>query len=133
MRTLSSNTSRKKAEESKELQKALATMGNSRGESMTSLKIFVTLMEQFTNSDNIIAIMKQFAPPEWESIKDDVLAQRVSIQEGVGQMFALLPVELKEDIISYILETSAIRDGFDDFIAYTRRAPYSALYCKRRN
>lgn len=35
-------------------------------------------------------------------------------------MFALLPVELKEDIISYILETSAIRDGFDDFIAYTK-------------
>ena len=73
-------------------------MGNSRGESMTSLKIFCDFDGTITNSDNIIAIMKQFAPPEWESIKDDVLAQRVSIQEGVGQMFALLPVELKEDI-----------------------------------
>src|SRR6478609_6131982 len=117
--TLSSNTSRKSGR-IKRVAKSLRTMGNSRGESMTSLKIFCDFDGTITNSDNIIAIMKQFAPPEWESIKDDVLAQRVSIQEGVGQMFALLPVELKEDIISYILETSAIRDGFDDFIAYTK-------------
>ncbi|MCG3055934.1 hypothetical protein KZ287_27590, partial [Escherichia coli] len=74
-----------------------------------NVKIFCDFDGTITNSDNIIAIMKKFAPSEWEAIKDDVLAERVSIQEGVGKMFSLLPISLKEEIVSFILSSSEIR------------------------
>ncbi|WP_044894004.1 2-hydroxy-3-keto-5-methylthiopentenyl-1-phosphate phosphatase [Bacillus alveayuensis] len=83
--------------------------------------IFCDFDGTITNSDNIIAIMKQFAPPEWESIKDDVLGQRISIQEGVGRMFSLLPSHWKDDITEFILKNAVIRDGFSEFVAYTKQ------------
>ncbi|TYR79805.1 2-hydroxy-3-keto-5-methylthiopentenyl-1-phosphate phosphatase [Priestia megaterium] len=87
---------------------------------MSQVKIFCDFDGTITNSDNIISIMKKFAPPQWEKIKDDVLTERVSIQEGVGRMFSLLSTDLKEEIVSYILQTSKIRDGFDEFITYAK-------------
>jgi 2-hydroxy-3-keto-5-methylthiopentenyl-1-phosphate phosphatase len=83
--------------------------------------IFCDFDGTITNSDNIVAIMKQFAPPEWEALKDDVLAQRLSIQEGVGAMFSLLSSSLKEEITSFILQTANIRDGFREFVAFTKQ------------
>jgi 2-hydroxy-3-keto-5-methylthiopentenyl-1-phosphate phosphatase len=82
--------------------------------------IFCDFDGTVTESDNIIAIMKRFAPPEWEAIKDDVLARRVSVREGVGRMFSLLPVSLKDDIVSFVLENAKIRDGFREFLAFVR-------------
>lgn len=70
--------------------------------------------------DNIVSIMAEFAPPEWEGLKDQVLSRSISIQEGVGKMFHLLPSSLKEDIIRYVLETAKIREGFADFVQYTK-------------
>ncbi|WP_110111647.1 2-hydroxy-3-keto-5-methylthiopentenyl-1-phosphate phosphatase [Bacillus sp. CGMCC 1.16541] len=87
---------------------------------MSNIKIFCDFDGTITNSDNIIAIMKQFAPPEWDAIKEDVLAQRVSIQEGVGKMFSLLPSDLKEEIISFILSHAKIREGFSEFVQFTK-------------
>ena len=87
---------------------------------MTKPIIFCDFDGTITNSDNIISLMKKFAPPEWEPIKDDILAQRMSIQEGVGAMFALLPSSMKEELTRYILDTAVIRDGFREFVQYTR-------------
>jgi len=82
--------------------------------------IFCDFDGTITNSDNIISLMKKFAPPEWEPIKDNILAQRISIQEGVREMFSLLPSSMKEELTRYILETSVIRDGFKEFVQYTK-------------
>ncbi len=82
--------------------------------------IFCDFDGTITLSDNIPAIIKRFAPPEAEDIKNDVLAQNISIQEGVGKMFSLLPSSLKEDIIQYVLETGTIRAGFQEFVTFTR-------------
>ncbi|MGA9172645.1 MAG: 2-hydroxy-3-keto-5-methylthiopentenyl-1-phosphate phosphatase [Thermoactinomyces sp.] len=82
--------------------------------------IFCDFDGTVTETDNIIAIMKQFAPPGWERIKDDVLGKRVSIRQGVGAMFSLLPSSLKQDIISFVLRTAVIRAGFQDFVRFTR-------------
>lgn len=87
---------------------------------MTKPVVFCDFDGTITNSDNIIAIMKQFAPPEWEAIKDDILAQNISIQEGVGKLFSLLPSSSKEEITSYILEKAVIREGFKEFVAFTK-------------
>jgi 2-hydroxy-3-keto-5-methylthiopentenyl-1-phosphate phosphatase len=83
--------------------------------------IFCDFDGTITNSDNIIAIMKQFAPPEWERVKDDILAERLSVQKGVGRMFSLLPSSLKEEIVAFLLENAAIREGFADFVAYVKK------------
>lgn len=118
--------------------------------------IFCDFDGTITNTDNIIAIMKKFAPPEWNAIKDDVLSQTVSIQEGVGKMFSLLPSSLKEEITDFILEHAQIRDGFGEFVAFTREqgiplyivsggidffiypllerfGPFSGIYCNESN
>lgn len=83
--------------------------------------IFCDFDGTVTNSDNIIAIMKRFAPPEAEAIKDDILAQRISVREGVGKLFSLLPSGWKDDIVEFVLHHAVIRAGFADFVAYTRQ------------
>jgi 2-hydroxy-3-keto-5-methylthiopentenyl-1-phosphate phosphatase len=73
-----------------------------------------------TETDNIIAIMKRFAPPEWDALKNGVLSQEISIREGVGKMFQLLPSTLKTEIVEFILQHAEIRAGFKDFVQYTK-------------
>jgi 2-hydroxy-3-keto-5-methylthiopentenyl-1-phosphate phosphatase len=76
--------------------------------------IFCDFDGTITETDNIISLMKQFAPPEWVDIKD------LTIQEGVRDMFALLSSGLQDDIINYLKETAIIRDGFAEFVQYTK-------------
>lgn len=83
--------------------------------------IFCDFDGTVTSRDNLIAIMKKFDPPGWSPIKDQILDQRISIREGVQQMFALLPSSAKQQIINYALEQAEIREGFADFVAYTKR------------
>ncbi|KON89322.1 2-hydroxy-3-keto-5-methylthiopentenyl-1-phosphate phosphatase [Sporosarcina globispora] len=85
---------------------------------MAKIAVFCDFDGTITEKDNIISIMKHFAPPQWEEIKNQVLGQEISIKEGVGKMFSLLPSNLKEDITDFILENARIRDGFQPFIEY---------------
>lgn len=83
--------------------------------------IFCDFDGTITANDNIIAIMKKFNPPGWEPVKDQILDQSISIREGVAKMFSLLPVSEKDEIISYVLEQAEIREGFSDFVAYSKK------------
>lgn len=83
--------------------------------------IFCDFDGTITNKDNLIAIMKKFDPPGWFPIKEEILSQTISIREGVAKMFSLLPVSAKEEVISYVLEQAEIRDGFAEFVAYTKQ------------
>ncbi|MFS0861798.1 2-hydroxy-3-keto-5-methylthiopentenyl-1-phosphate phosphatase [Fredinandcohnia sp. 179-A 10B2 NHS] len=74
-----------------------------------------------TNTDNIIAIMKKFAPPEWVGIKDQILSQEIPIQVGVSQLFSLLPSDWKEEITDYITQHAVIREGFKEFVEFTQK------------
>jgi 2-hydroxy-3-keto-5-methylthiopentenyl-1-phosphate phosphatase len=82
--------------------------------------VFCDFDGTITEKDNIVQIMKQFAPPEWEAIKDNILSQQVSIQAGVGEMFTLLPSDFKNNITDFVLTNAKIRDGFTDFVSYLR-------------
>ncbi|MED3623186.1 2-hydroxy-3-keto-5-methylthiopentenyl-1-phosphate phosphatase [Neobacillus thermocopriae] len=73
-----------------------------------------------TESDNIIAIMKKFAPPEWVEIKDQILSQQISICEGVGKLFSLLPSRMKQEITTFAIENAKIRPGFKEFVQFAR-------------
>ncbi|CAG9620551.1 2-hydroxy-3-keto-5-methylthiopentenyl-1-phosphate phosphatase [Sutcliffiella rhizosphaerae] len=88
---------------------------------MSGRMIFCDFDGTITNSDNIIAIMKKYAPKEWDDIKDKVLAQEISIKEGVGKMFALLPSSQREEITNFIVNHAEIRKGFKEFVAYTKQ------------
>ncbi|RAL26880.1 2-hydroxy-3-keto-5-methylthiopentenyl-1-phosphate phosphatase [Thermoflavimicrobium daqui] len=81
--------------------------------------IFCDFDGTITVKDNIIAIMKQFAPPGWEEIKDQILEQKISIRKGVGQLFSLLPSSQKEQIIQFVFDQTTIREGFSDFVRFT--------------
>ncbi len=92
-----------------------------RGYEVNNPIIFCDFDGTVTKKDNIVSIMKQFAPPEWEMWKDQVLSRSVSIQEGVGNMFHLLPSSLKQEITKFVLENIEIRDGFSEFVQYTKK------------
>ncbi|WP_100372919.1 2-hydroxy-3-keto-5-methylthiopentenyl-1-phosphate phosphatase [Bacillus sp. FJAT-45037] len=82
--------------------------------------IFCDFDGTITTKDNIIAIMRQFAPPGWEEIKDAILAEQISIREGVAQLFHLIPTDKKQEIISFALNQAEIRPGFEALLAYIK-------------
>lgn len=73
-----------------------------------------------TDNDNIIAIMKAFGPPGWEKIKDDILAEKCTVQEGVGKMFALLETSKREEITQFAIKHATIRAGFQDLVTFVK-------------
>lgn len=64
--------------------------------------------------------MKKFAPPNWEKIKDQILCREISINEGVGKLFAALPCNRKDEITKYVIENARIREGFAEFVEFVR-------------
>lgn len=85
---------------------------------MSKPVIFCDFDGTVTEKDNIIAIMNRFAPEGWEELKEGVLNRTISIREGVGKMFSLLPVSLKEEIIQFAVENARIRPGFQEFLEF---------------
>ncbi|MDZ5607324.1 2-hydroxy-3-keto-5-methylthiopentenyl-1-phosphate phosphatase [Bacillus pseudomycoides] len=83
-----------------------------------SIQIFCDFDGTITNNDNIVSIMKKFAPPKAEEIKQKILSQDISIQEGVSQLFKLLPTTLRDNIIRFLKETTNIRTGFEEFLQF---------------
>lgn len=83
--------------------------------------IFCDFDGTITVKDNIMAIMRKFAPPEWEPLAQQILGQEISIREGVGQLFALLPSTLEQDITDFALEQAEIRPGFERFLEHVKR------------
>jgi 2-hydroxy-3-keto-5-methylthiopentenyl-1-phosphate phosphatase len=82
------------------------------------LIIFCDFDGTITENDNIINIMKYFNPPGWEPIKNDILAGRISVRDGVGRMFGLLPTSCCEEITNFAINNAKIRPGFNEFIQY---------------
>ncbi|URT72363.1 2-hydroxy-3-keto-5-methylthiopentenyl-1-phosphate phosphatase [Cytobacillus firmus] len=85
---------------------------------MAKIAVFCDFDGTITEKDNIINIMEHFAPSPWEGIKNQVLQQEISIKEGVGKMFSLLPSNLKSDLTDFILKNAKIREGFQPFVDY---------------
>lgn len=85
---------------------------------MSQPVIFCDFDGTVTEKDNIISIMNRFGPEGWDELKERVLNRTMSIREGVGSMFSLLPVSLKEEIIQYAVENARIRPGFQEFLNF---------------
>ncbi|KMQ09793.1 MULTISPECIES: 2-hydroxy-3-keto-5-methylthiopentenyl-1-phosphate phosphatase [Bacillus cereus group] len=85
-----------------------------------SIQVFCDFDGTITNNDNIMSIMEKFAPPEAEEVKNRILSQELSIQEGVSQLFQLIPTHLRDNIIQFLKETAEIRSGFHEFIQFVK-------------
>lgn len=48
----------------------------------------------------------------------DVIHERTSIRQGVGEMFALLPSSLQEEVVQYAVTQARIRPGFEQFVQF---------------
>ncbi|QAY66118.1 2-hydroxy-3-keto-5-methylthiopentenyl-1-phosphate phosphatase [Paenibacillus protaetiae] len=82
--------------------------------------IFCDFDGTITVNDNIVAIIQHFNPPGWEAIAQQVLDQQISIQEGVGRMFRLLPASLQAEVVDFGISNVRIRDGFEELLAYCK-------------
>lgn len=91
------------------------------------LVLFCDFDGTITEKDNIVAIMRQFAPEGWEELTRQILAQEISIQEGVGQLFAMLPSSRREEITRFITAEAKIRPGFPVFVQFCKEREIELL------
>ena len=85
--------------------------------------IFSDFDGTITDRDAIVMTLERFAPPEWRDIARRILKERtLPVQEGIQQLYALMPSALKEDIIRFVIEEVALREGFADFMAWRKQA-----------
>ncbi|MEB3101313.1 2-hydroxy-3-keto-5-methylthiopentenyl-1-phosphate phosphatase [Ferviditalea candida] len=82
--------------------------------------IFCDFDGTITETDNIVSIMEHFNPPGWQEIAMDILHLRMSIREGVGRLFGLLPSSKKREILDFVLANARIRNGFADLLDFCR-------------
>jgi 2-hydroxy-3-keto-5-methylthiopentenyl-1-phosphate phosphatase len=82
--------------------------------------IFCDFDGTITNNDNIVAIMQHFDPVGAEPIVKKIIDRTITVKEGVGAMFALLPTSRREEIVHYAIHNATIRDGFADLLAYCK-------------
>lgn len=82
--------------------------------------VFCDFDGTITVNDNIIAIIKHFNPAGWENIAERTIAQEISIMDGVGQMFRLLPASMQKEVIDFSISNVRIREGFAEFLNYCK-------------
>jgi 2-hydroxy-3-keto-5-methylthiopentenyl-1-phosphate phosphatase len=82
--------------------------------------VFCDFDGTITVNDNIIAIIKHFNPSGWEKIAEQTISQELTIKDGVGQLFRLLPASMQEEVVAFSISNARIRDGFTDFLAYCK-------------
>lgn len=70
--------------------------------------------------------MTHFNPPGCEAIIKDIISEKKSIKQGVGDMFALLPSSQKEEITAFIVNNAGIRPGFPELLEWckTHEVPF---------
>jgi len=74
-----------------------------------------------TGRDMIVLIAERFCPPEWEAIKDDILARRLDVRTGVARIFAMIPSARRDEIAAFAVDNADVRAGFEPFLTWCAR------------
>jgi 2-hydroxy-3-keto-5-methylthiopentenyl-1-phosphate phosphatase len=83
------------------------------------LLIFSDFDGTITEEDAIVMTLKEFAPPEWKGIAHRILVERsLPVQQGIQQLYALVPSSLKNEILEFVQAHVKVRHGFSDFMAW---------------
>lgn len=90
---------------------------------MTAKKkiVFCDFDGTITVNDNIIAIIKHFKPDGWEELVQKTISTEISIKEGVGSLFRLLPTTMQKEVVEFGIHNAKIRDGFAQFVDYCKQ------------
>ncbi|MBH5317907.1 2-hydroxy-3-keto-5-methylthiopentenyl-1-phosphate phosphatase [Paenibacillus sp. GSMTC-2017] len=83
--------------------------------------VFCDFDGTITVNDNIIAIIKHFNPAGWEEIATRTISTELSIKDGVGQLFRLIPASMQNEVVSFGISNAKIREGFAEFLAYCKK------------
>jgi 2-hydroxy-3-keto-5-methylthiopentenyl-1-phosphate phosphatase len=89
-----------------------------------AIKIFCDFDGTITEGDNIVNLIKEFAPPSVSELTSEVLNGNISIREGVEKMFATIPSTKKQEMTDFVIDRTVIRDGFSDFIQFVSAQQY---------
>ncbi|CAM4216679.1 2-hydroxy-3-keto-5-methylthiopentenyl-1-phosphate phosphatase [Paenibacillus tarimensis] len=82
--------------------------------------IFCDFDGTITVNDNIVAIIKHFNPEGWEAIVDDIVGERKSIRQGVGELFRLLPASRRKEVVEFAISNAQIREGFSELLRFCK-------------
>ncbi len=93
------------------------------------LVVFCDFDGTITVHDMVISICKQFCPPSWREIVDDILARKKSVKDGVSEMFAMIPSNRKNDIVQFAQETMRPREGFQEFLHFCKANGLRFVVC----
>lgn len=91
---------------------------------MTTAKkkiVFCDFDGTITVNDNIVAIIKHFKPAGWEELVQKTISTEISIKEGVGSLFRLLPASMEKEVVEFGIQNAKIRDGFAQFVSYCKQ------------
>ena len=89
--------------------------------------IFCDYDGTITEEDVIQMVMREFAPPEWKTIVADILDhRRLSIKDGLSQLFGLLESSRREEITQFVIEHVHFRIGFEALLSFceARQIPF---------
>lgn len=93
------------------------------------LVVFCDFDGTITERDMVVTLCEKFCPPGWESIKDDIIARRITVRDGVTQLFALIPSSQKDAMISYAHEVMRVRAGFPEFLTFCKENGLRFIVC----
>jgi 2-hydroxy-3-keto-5-methylthiopentenyl-1-phosphate phosphatase len=93
-----------------------------RAQALKQWVIFSDFDGTITERDAIVMSLERFAPLEWKDIARRILKERtLPVQEGIQQLYALMPSALKDDIIHFVKTEVTLRPGFDSFMAWRKQ------------
>ncbi|WP_195570871.1 2-hydroxy-3-keto-5-methylthiopentenyl-1-phosphate phosphatase [Paenibacillus sp. 1001270B_150601_E10] len=82
--------------------------------------VFCDFDGTITNNDNIVALFKHFQPEGWDQIVLDIVSEKKSVRQGVGELFHLLPSSMREEVVGRAIQQAIIRPGFEEFLTYCK-------------
>lgn len=82
--------------------------------------VFCDFDGTITKNDNIVALFKHFQPKGWDQIVLDIVSEKKSVRQGVGELFHLLPSSMREEVVGRAIQQAIIRPGFSEFLAYCK-------------
>jgi len=95
----------------------------------TSTVIFCDFDGTITQRDMILTVCEKFCPPEWVQIKDDIVARKITVKQGIVDLFNMIPSSQKQEIVNYAQSIVRWRDGFSEFLDFCQKEQIAFTVC----
>jgi 2-hydroxy-3-keto-5-methylthiopentenyl-1-phosphate phosphatase len=93
------------------------------------LIVFCDFDGTMTERDMVITLGEKFCPNDVHRIKDAILARRITVKDGVAELFAKIPSSQKDALIAYAQDIVRWRAGFQEFLEYCKANGILFIVC----